>query len=89
MIPIRSIAITLFSLIWMAIAIKQWVIEYPDLSNLLFAIGFFLVGLYVAYDQWFKKNKNLEIIEQNKDIQAIDAKSNYLEGKLINLANEK
>lgn len=87
MIPIRTIAIMLFSLTWLGISIKQWMFDFPDLSNLIFAIGLFFLGLYVAYDQWFKEDtikKNSDII---KDIQMIDKKCNNLEVKLISLKN--
>ena len=46
-------------------------------------MGFFLLGLYVAYDQWIKSLKEKEMEDIKKDIQAIDEKLNRLEIYLI------
>ena len=87
MIPIKSIAIVIVSLTWLGISIKQWGFDYPDLSSLLFSIGFFFVGLYVAYDQWFKRNWEKNNNNLLKDIQAIDSKASRLENKIIEIRN--
>lgn len=84
MIPLRSIAIVIFSLAWLGISIQQWAVDYPDLSSLLFALGLFFVGLYAAYDQWHKET----VEEMKKDIQAIDKKCNDLEVKVIEIKNK-
>jgi hypothetical protein len=81
MIPIKTMGIVLASFIWLAISIKQWAFDYPDLSNLIFAIGFFFVGLFVSYVLWYNTNNE----EVKKDIQALDNKLNNLEVKLIEL----
>ena len=82
-IPLKTIALGLFSLTWLGISVRQWVFDFPNTSNLLFAIGFFFVGLYVAYDQWFKQTMENKINDIGKDIQMIDKKVNELEIKLI------
>lgn len=85
MTPKTTWALLVMSCLWLGISLKQWMFEYYDLSNLLFAIGFFLIGLYFAYDQW-KKANDLEIIQEiQSDIQAIDKKCNDLETKVIEL----
>ena len=73
--------IVLASFIWLAISVKQWAFDYPDLSSLIFAIGFFFVGLFVSYVLWYNTNNE----EVKKDIQALDNKLNKLEVKLIEL----
>jgi len=73
MIPLRSIAIFIFSLLWLFISVKQWGFDYPDISSMLFAIGFFLAGLYVAYDQLFKVGV---IYGMSDDIKSIDLRTN-------------
>ena len=78
-----SIIIILFSLAWLGLSIEQWVFYYPDTSSLIFAIGFFFIGLFVAYDHWWKSNQD-EIVN---DIQAIDKKCNDLEVKMIDWGN--
>ena len=85
MIPIRTIAITILSLVWLGVATKQWAFDYPDLSSLLFALGFFLVGLYVAYDQWYKGRVENTTKNMKADIQAIDKKCNENENNIIKL----
>jgi len=81
MIPIKTMGIVLASFIWLAISVKQWAFDYPDLSSLIFAIGFFFVGLFVSYVLWYNTNNE----EVKKDIQALDNKLNKLEVKLIEL----
>jgi hypothetical protein len=83
MMPLRCYAIFSFSFLWFLISVRQWAIDYYNLSNLLFAMGFFLLGLYVAYDQWIKSLKEKEMEDIKKDIQAIDEKLNRLEIYLI------
>lgn len=83
MIPLKSIALTLFSLAWLGVSIKQWVFDYPDKSSFIFAIGFFFVGIYVAYDQWHKQ----KVEEMKLDISLIDRKCNGLEVRLIDTKN--
>lgn len=86
-IPLRSFAILLISLFWLFVSITQWLFNYYDLSNLLFAMGFFLVGLYAAYDQWYKHLLGENIDDMYHDIQAIDKKCNDLETKVIIIKN--
>lgn len=90
MMPIRSIAIIIFSFVWLGVSIKQWAFDYPDLSSLLFAIGFFFVGLYVAYDQWYKKNViEKEIKDIVDDIRAIIKNTNGLEESVRKMGKRK
>ena len=79
MIPFKSIAIILFSIAWLGVSIRQWIFDYPDKSSFIFALGFFFVGIYVAYDEI----KRQDVEEMKNDIQAIDKKCNDLEVKLI------
>ena len=78
---LKSIFITLVSFIWLFISIKQWAFDYPDISSLLFSIGFFFTGLFVAYTLWYHEINE----ERINDIQAIDKKLNELEVKFIEL----
>lgn len=84
-IPFPSISVLIFSLVWLFIAIRQWVFDFPDISSLIFGIGFFFIGLFVSYALWFNKNIEEKIDDMNKDIQAIDKKCNDLEVKIIDL----
>lgn len=86
MIPKTSWALMIVSGLWEGISIRQWMFLYPDLSNFIFASGFFLGGIFIAYDIWYKK----EIVEEmGKDIQAIDKKCNDLETKIIELCKKR
>ena len=85
MIPIKSIAIAVLSFIWLGRSIIQWLIEYPDLNKLTFAVGFFLVGMYVAYDQWYKKNVEDCLNDLRNDIMSVDRKCNSNENHIIAL----
>jgi len=84
-IPLKSIVIGLISTIWLIVSTNHWALEFYDLDKLLFSIGFFLIGLYVAYDQWYKTMKE----ENDKDLKADFAQMcnsyNRLENKIIEM----
>ncbi len=84
-IPLKSIVIGLISFIWVIISIRQWGMEFYDLDKLLFAIGFFLMGIYVAYDQWFKKSKEEELEDIKKDVTSMCQSFDRLETKIIEM----
>jgi len=89
MIPIKSIGIMILSFIWLGISIKQWWFEYPDLSSMVFSTGFFLLGMYIAYDQWFKDKKEKYVSDIEKDIMAINKKCDSNENHIITIRNER
>ena len=83
MIPYKSIGVIIVSLAWLGVSIRQWIFDYPDKSSFLFAVGFFLVGVYVAYDEI----KRQEVEGMKVDIKIIDKKANDLETKFIDYKN--
>jgi len=83
MIPYKSVGVIIVSLAWLGVSIRQWIFDYPDKSSFLFAIGFFLVGVYVAYDEI----KRQEVEGMKVDIKIIDKKANDLETKFIDYKN--
>ena len=86
---LKSIFVLIASFIWLFVSVKQWAFDYPDLSNLIFALGFYFGGLFVAYFVWLNDILLKEGSEMFNDIQAIDKKCNDLEVRLIDLKNER
>ena len=85
MTPKKVYFFIITSFIWLFFGGYRWLLEYKDLSNFIFVVGFFFVGLYVAYDQWHKNMAKTERDDLKKDVQAIDSKCNNLEVKVIEL----
>lgn len=84
-VPLKSIAIGVVSFIWLAVSISQWGVYFYDLDKLLFSIGFFLIGIYVAYDQWHKKLQEEKQEDLKKDLKQICGSLDRLENKFIDM----
>ena len=56
--PVRSAFLNIVSVAVIGLSYFQWGKAFPDISQMLFGICFGLIGLYVAYDQWYKTNKD-------------------------------
>lgn len=88
-LPKRIWAIVILSISWLMFGAGRWIFYYHDYSNFTFVAGFFFIGLYIAYDQWYKHKVQQDMGELKLDIQAIDTKCNNLENKIIELGERR
>lgn len=61
--PKISIAGSIVSLIWIVISFWHWAFMYPDVSQLIFAVCFGLLGFYISYDHWHKTVSDRKYME--------------------------
>lgn len=63
-----SYAIIGISVIWIILAFIQWRFNYPDQSQLLFALGFGVIGILIAYLHTWMRNTDSEIKDLHRGL---------------------